>query len=112
MSSGLHCEFIEASPGEWFYLLELETAPRGAPDWREYAEAFGPFASYGEAEDHLCAHHRNPGGHVIIRYEEGYEPSETVRLLLNEAVAATCRRSLMSARPMRELGVASSACRR
>lgn len=61
MSTGLNCSFYRID-GRWFYLLEHETAPRGADDWREYATAYGPFASEELAEQHLDENHANPGG--------------------------------------------------
>lgn len=67
MSTGLNCTFIETK-GEWFYLLEDWDAPKMAWDWREYATAYGPFASDDEAHDHLRRHHANPGGANLDRY--------------------------------------------
>lgn len=66
MSSGLECCFYEEKPGRWFYVLEHGCAPKDARDWREYATAYGPFATEDAAYDHLRAHHRNPGGSSMV----------------------------------------------
>jgi hypothetical protein len=72
MSTGLECSFIELANGEHYYLLERGDAPRNAWDWREYADAFGPFASFDAAYQHLSDNHCNPGG-----YSSGGAPIET-----------------------------------
>lgn len=71
MSTGLECEFVPVTTSTpspttvWFYILENWNAPKMAWDWREYATAYGPFASYEEADAHLTKNHPNPGGHMI-----------------------------------------------
>ena len=69
MSTGLECEFIEPQPGRWFYVLEDWSSPKGAWDWREYASAYGPFASQESARDHLQRHHANPGGWRVSNHQ-------------------------------------------
>lgn len=72
MSTGLDCRFVhvkrwdgfppaavrawpEHVPSRWFYLLEQYSR-------RDEYDAYGPFASFDEALDHLDANHANPGG--------------------------------------------------
>jgi hypothetical protein len=85
MSTGLECQFIEVHPGEWWYLLESGSAPKMAWDWREYAEAYGPFKDYEIAHEHLRVNHANPGGHSIQEYKAGYEPDAVMTKLMKEA---------------------------
>ena len=80
MSTGLECEFLwlqaNGKPdGEWFYILQDWSCPAGAWDWHEYATAFGPFATYNAAHDHLRKNHANPGGHSMST-----EPEDPARL--------------------------------
>ena len=42
MSTGLECDLIEVEPQQWYYVLD-QGSPRDAWDWREYANAYGPF---------------------------------------------------------------------
>ncbi len=65
MSTGLDCEFVEQQDG-WVYILEQPTAPKLTWDWREYADTFGPFATFEIAHDHLRDNHANPGGYAVI----------------------------------------------
>lgn len=67
MSTGLNCTLYERRPGEWYYLLEDASSPKGAADWREHATAYGPFATEDAAFDHLAAWHANPGGSNTVR---------------------------------------------
>lgn len=85
MSTGCECAFIEVKPGEWFYLLEDFDAPKGAWDWREHATAYGPFATFDQAEQHLSDNHANPGGFSERPYVEGYEPDELMQRLISNA---------------------------
>jgi hypothetical protein len=92
MSTGLECEFRERKPGEWYYVLEDWDAPKCAWDWREYATAYGPFASEDDANGHLSDNHANPGGYGVVRYEEGRNESDVVAALLDSATKPTaCR---------------------
>jgi hypothetical protein len=85
MSTGCECQYIEVKPGEWFYILEDYHAPRNAWDWREYADAYGPFPTREKASEHLHANFGNPGGAWIRKYEEGYQPDEVEAALFDAA---------------------------
>lgn len=85
MSTGLECRFIEVEPGKWYYLLEQGSAPKCSWDWREFADAYGPFDTQEEAHEHLRENHANPGGHSIEPHTEGYEPDEMMKRLIAEA---------------------------
>jgi hypothetical protein len=85
MSTGCNCEFHEIEPGVWYYLLEDTHAPKNAWDWREYADAYGPFGSEQEARDHLGDHHANPGGSSTYAYEPGHPQSAVMQELLARA---------------------------
>lgn len=85
MSTNSECLFIEVEPGKWFYVLEDRDAPKNAWDWREYATAYGPFSSEEAADKHLGDNHANPGGSDSQPYEEGYEPDEVMRRLIEDA---------------------------
>ena len=69
MSTGLNCEIIEPVPDNWYYVLEDCMAPKCAWDWREYAEATGPFPTKAECVDYLSAHEANPGGWNTVPFE-------------------------------------------
>lgn len=84
MSTGLNCAIHEIEPNRWFYLLEMWNAPKCAWDWREYALAFGPFATLEGAEQHLSDNHANPGGYWINRFD-GEKPDEVLLRLIGEA---------------------------
>lgn len=85
MSSGLNCEFIEFTPGNWYYVLEKWDAPREAFDWHEYASACGPFVSYEAATDYFCEHERNPGGWNPRKYDPAFQKNEILKELVNDA---------------------------
>ena len=87
MSTGLECSLIEVEPGKWWYLLEQGSAPKNAWDWREFADAYGPFSTEDAAWKHLRDNHANPGGASIGAYEPGYQPDETMKKLMAEADA-------------------------
>jgi hypothetical protein len=77
MSTNSECEFIEPTPGQWFYILEDYNAPKNAWDWREHARCYGPFPSYNAADKHLIRNHANPGGsstvdHASFRSDKVY----------------------------------------
>jgi hypothetical protein len=65
MSTGLECEFIRTPEDTWYYALQDWDCPVGAWDWREYASAYGPFATQEEATTHLDHNHANPGGWMV-----------------------------------------------
>lgn len=67
MSTNLECEFIERQPGVWFYLLEQDFEDNGG-NWRENADAYGPFSNLDTASQHLRDNHANPGAYNIIDY--------------------------------------------
>lgn len=85
MSTGLNCEYVEVEPGKWYYILERGSAPKNAWDWREYADGYGPFATFDAAHTHCRDNHANPGGYTQAPYQEGYEPDEVMRTLIAEA---------------------------
>lgn len=91
MSTGLNCLFIEIEPGRWYYLLEDSFAPKNAPDWREFATAYGPFATEDEGEEHLNDYHANPGGWSVLRFDPKRAPDELLRRLIDNAAAETAR---------------------
>lgn len=86
MSTGLECEIIEEAEGVWWYVLMNWDCPRGAWDWREYADAYGPFKTQDEAVDHLRDNHANPGGYSVGSYSNGsFTPDDTFANLKAEA---------------------------
>jgi hypothetical protein len=85
MSTGLNCTFVEVEPAKWYYLLEQGSAPKQTWDWREYADAYGPFETYEAASEHLRDNHANPGGHSTERYTAGREPDEVLKGLIESA---------------------------
>lgn len=90
MSTGLECEFVclAAKPvPEWFYILERWDSPKGAWDWHEYAEGYGPFPTLEAAEEHLRRHHANPGGAMVDT-----EPRDSVTGPLAERIADARKR--------------------
>lgn len=91
MSTGLNCSFIEVKPGEWWYILEQGSAPKNAWDWREYADAYGPFTSEDLAKTHLRNNHANPGGWDVREYVEGFAPDKVLQSLLDAAKARRSR---------------------
>lgn len=85
MSTGQECLYVEVKPGEWYYVLEGYGAPKQAWDWREFADATGPFPTQEALRKHLHDNHANPGGASVRAYKEGYEPDEVMRKLIAEA---------------------------
>ena len=95
MSTGLECVFTEPVQGEWFYIMQNWDCPVGAWDWREYATAYGPFATEDEAIAHLQACHANPGGWWSEPYVEGKAIDDVEQKLFaaaRERFATTYRR--------------------
>ena len=70
MSTGLECLFVEREKGKWYYILERYDSPKGAWDWLDYADAYGPFSSEERARKHLYHNHANPGGSSMIDHED------------------------------------------
>lgn len=95
MSTGLNCEFVcvycdeNSTRAEWYYILEHSSAPKNADNWREYASAFGPFATEDDADRHLSRHHANPGSsttrHLLRKDLELIDSRATIKILLEEA---------------------------
>jgi len=86
VSTGLNCTFEEIEPDVWYYALETGMGPKSAWDWREYADAFGPFPTEEIARDHLHRHHANPGGYCVNRFVDRKFPiSETLKTLIEKA---------------------------
>ncbi len=69
MSIGLECCFVERNFGEWYYLLENSTTPKNAYDWRDYANAYGPFKSQDLAHKDLIANHSSLDRFSVINYD-------------------------------------------
>jgi hypothetical protein len=97
MATGLNCEFIEYRPGRWYYLLEDESSPKTAADWREFSTGYGPFASRLLAGEHMSAYHANPGGSMTLTYAERRSNSEIVEKLIAAAPAVTGSLARMTA---------------
>ncbi len=89
MSTNSNCELLEITPGQWFYVLEDGGAPKNAWDWREYAQAYGPFPTSEEAHKHLRDNHANPGGHYKVPYVDGFttDGDEVLQKLITEATS-------------------------
>jgi hypothetical protein len=85
MSTGLSCQVVEWKPGKWYYVLEQGSAPKEAWDWREYADAYGPYSNEGEALRELRANHANPGGHWTLAYDPKREKDEVLAGLVARA---------------------------
>lgn len=85
MSTGLECMFIEIKPGEWYYILETWDSPKGGWDWREYAEAYGPFPTEEAAAKHLDENHANPGGSWTQEFDAAYKPDQVMQDLIAKA---------------------------
>lgn len=87
MSTGLNCTFEEVKKGVWYYVLEQDNAPKNAWNWREYADAYGPFASEELARDHLHRNHANPGGSMTNSFagREGRPLSDVLKTLIKKA---------------------------
>jgi hypothetical protein len=82
MSTNSECAFIEVKPNEWWYVLEDIHAPQNSWDWREHAQATGPFKTNEEARKHLHRFHANPGSYYDEEYVEGYEPDAVMKKLM------------------------------
>lgn len=93
-STNSECSFIEVKPGEWWYLLDQwrpgydedgEEEEDHRWDWREDANAEGPFKTEEEAREHLRNNYANPGGSWTQPYQDGYEPDELFKNKMEEA---------------------------
>jgi len=80
MSTGLECLYVEAQPGQWYWLL---ASSRDGFDWMEDAQVVGPFASFDKADDHLHDHNANPGGFS----KRHYDPAQPMGTSLRTAIA-------------------------
>lgn len=85
MSTGLECYFMQVD-GRWYYVLQQGSCPVLAWDWREYADCFGPFATFDEAYEHMGRNHANPGGYSKT---ENHTPDEVEQKMIAEAIAPT-----------------------
>lgn len=85
MSTGLELEYFEPKPGEWYYVLEDWSAPRGSSDWRHYATCHGPFQNQDEAHEHMNENNANPGGYFVTE-NANFETDETYQRLIAAAV--------------------------
>lgn len=92
MSTGFECYFVEATPGEWFYVLQNWDCPVGAWDWREYATAYGPFPNLEEAQTHLHKNHANPGGYSTREWSTDVRRDEVEETLIADARERSLRR--------------------
>jgi hypothetical protein len=88
MSTGLECQIVEHAPKRWYYVLQDWDCPFDAWDWREYATAYGPFASQDAAITHLNRNHANPGGYWVKPFVSG----ENSDPMLDELIASAHRR--------------------
>lgn len=85
MSQNRELEFIEPEPGVWYYVLEDYSAPKNSWDWREHAQAYGPFESYEKANEHQYDYSRiSTPGHTVTG-QEHYKGNETFTRLIAEA---------------------------
>lgn len=85
MSTGLECQFVEYKPGEWFYILERDDAPKNSWDWREFATAYGPFTTQKIADEHLSDNHANPGGYSVVEFDPEAKTDDVLERLVAEA---------------------------
>ena len=93
MSTGLECDIIERNTGEWYYILQNWDCPAHCWDWREYATAYGPFATEEGAEDHLRRNHANPGGYSVYSVS-GATKDAVLEGLFDKAIAPSRRHSM------------------
>jgi hypothetical protein len=89
MSTGCECSIIEYRPGQWYYVLEHMHAPKNSYDWREYADAYGPFPTADAAHQSLSDNHANPGGYSEDPYDPRHEQDEVLARLVADAAAPT-----------------------
>ena len=67
MSCQRECRIVEIDPGKWYCILERTDSAKDAWDWKEYAEAFGPFMTAEDTHRELDRH-SNPGGYGLVPY--------------------------------------------
>jgi hypothetical protein len=77
MSTGLECFFVETEKDEWYYILESWDTPKLAWNWLDYATAYGSFASFDDAYNHLSDNHANPGGYSKMEFDHFDKLSES-----------------------------------
>jgi hypothetical protein len=65
MSTGLECNYVEAKPNKWYWLLATS---KDGWSWLDDATVVGPFPTQEDAYDHLHSHEANPGGYCRFRY--------------------------------------------
>jgi hypothetical protein len=87
MSQPRECYIIEREPGKWYYVLEHVHAPKNAYDWRENADAYGPFETEDKVREHLHNNHSNPGGSWNFPHDQWIqrEEDETWKRMLDGA---------------------------
>lgn len=100
MSTNSECLFVEPKPGEWYYILESYNAPKNAWDWREYADATGPFSSETAAQEYLSTHESNPGGSSTFSHSY-FKPDAVYETLIRNAHAPKSGFSMYARRPWR-----------
>lgn len=72
MSIDKECEFVQISTHEWFYLIGPQKKRHwGKEDWREQAQAFGPFHSSTHAADHLNRSQSGVRGYLLHYLPDG-----------------------------------------
>ena len=90
MSTNSECLFVQKSTDAWFYILESPFKDGGGWDWRNTADAYGPFATEDAAQEHLRDNHANPGGYNVQPLAEGMTEidlsnDDVLKRLLDEA---------------------------
>jgi hypothetical protein len=80
--------FIEPEKGSWYYLQERPDAWANAWDWREEADAFGPFTSYEEACDHQYDHQNTTSGAEVWSFEDNQTASKITDVVLQKIALA------------------------
>jgi hypothetical protein len=96
MSTNSNCFIVQTRPDEWFYVLERRNAPKNCGDWREYADAYGPFETEEQSNEHLRRYHANPGGSETQPLPEGVlelnlDDDKVLRELIADAPTNTRR---------------------
>lgn len=94
---GQELHFVERANGKWFYLLERRDAPKDAWDWLDYAEVFGPFASYEEAAEHEYRSDSDTSGATVIHFKaRGKQDFAAEDRLIDQFLAAAADRASRS----------------
>lgn len=88
MSSGLELQFIEYTPGAWYWIRQSGFCPVEHWDWREHEpDVVGPFATYETADASYCEHERNAGGHSINPHHADHATDKTLAQCIASAEA-------------------------